>query len=558
MPSITRRKFLKSAALSVVMAECALGNRSNGESPAPKPTVSPAQPTAKDFDYVIAGAGHNSLVCAAYLAKAGYRVLVLEGRTMTGGGCKTTEILLPGFKEDLCSSVHVIIDRSTIIRDNELGLEQYGYELLYPDAVLHFPFLDGASITIYRDDVNRTAATIEKISKKDAATFRWFAAEQERLARMTPAQFRETRTSLYLHRLSGMTGYAAARELWESRHVRAACLSSGRFFGPAGGDIGTGLQALMLMEHMKGRPVPKGGSGMLTVALGRLIEHHGGVILTGKPVGQLIIEDGRCKGVECVDGSQFRADKGVVSTIHVKHLVKMAPLELWGQPVLDTVEIMQPEMAMFQFHFALSEPPKYPNSDGESVSSCEASIMENPESIFALNLDDARGELHLDDYPLQIVHPAVVDSSRVPPGYGLLKIEGSMPYRLKEGPEHWDAIKDQVADTIVANYFRHTTNLTKDKILARFILSPLDVERMNPAMWRGSAHHFDNRFGSFAPCKMPIPGLYQTGACTAPGGSISGLPGRNTADVILKDQKRNIEQVIAEGRATVATKPSTL
>jgi phytoene dehydrogenase-like protein len=136
-----------------------------------------------------------------------------------------------------------------------------------------------------------------------------------------------------------------------------------------------------------------------------------------------------------------------------------------------------------------------------------------------------------------------------------LKIEGCMPYALKQGAGHWDLIKDQIADVTVERYMRHTANLTKDKILAKFLLSPIDIERMNPAMWRGSVHHFDNRVGNFAPYRMGIPGLYQTGACTAPGGSISGIPGRNTAEVVLQDQGRTIQQVVASGRSK-STKPS--
>ena len=97
---------------------------------------------------------------------------------------------------------------------------------------------------------------------------------------------------------------------------------------------------------------------MLTVALGRFIEAHDGIVLTGKPVEQLIIERGRCVGVECLDGSQFRARRGVISTLHVNHLLQMAPRELWGEELLDIVDIWQQEHAMFAFNFALSEPPR--------------------------------------------------------------------------------------------------------------------------------------------------------------------------------------------------------
>jgi len=214
----------------------------------------------------------------------------------------------------------------------------------------------------------------------------------------------------------------------------------------------------------------------------------------------------------------------------------------------ETVDLWQAEHAMFVFHYAFSEAPQYPLADGGTVSGAEASIMQRPESIFVLGSDQARGELTLDDYPLQIVHASVYDQSRVPPGCCALKIEGGIPYSLKEGPQHWDEIKERVADTFLTRYMRHTTNLTEDKVLAKVIMSPLDIERMNPAMWRGSVHHRDKRWGNFAPYRMPIPGLYQTGACTEAGGSVTGQPGRNAAAIILQDDGKTLEQVVGNGR----------
>jgi phytoene dehydrogenase-like protein len=127
------------------------------------------------FDFVIAGAGHDSLTCAAYLAKAGFRVFVLEGQQVIGEGCKTQEVLLRGFKEDLCSTCHTVILKNSLAIHNELDLDQYGYELLRPEVVLHLPFLDGASLTIFDRDIERTASTIAQMSKKDAETFRRLA-----------------------------------------------------------------------------------------------------------------------------------------------------------------------------------------------------------------------------------------------------------------------------------------------------------------------------------------------------------------------------------------------
>jgi phytoene dehydrogenase-like protein len=284
---------------------------------------------------------------------------------------------------------------------------------------------------------------------------------------------------------------------------------------------------------------------MLAVALGRFIEAHEGIVLTNKPVEQLIVERGRCAGVECRDGSQYRARKGVVSTIHIKHLLEMAPRELWGEELLDVVDIWQPEHAMFAFHFALSESPRYASSEGGTIAPCEAAILQRPESIFTLNSDQARGELNIDDYPLQIVHPSNVDPTRAPAGFGSVKIEGTMPYALKEGPEHWDVIKEQVADQLLTHSMRHTTNLTKDDVLAKVLMSPLDIERMNPAMWRGSVHQRLRTFDNFSPYRLPIPGLYQTGGCTEGGGSVTGRPGRAVAAMILEDDGNTLEEVAA-------------
>ena len=174
MTEITRRGFVKGAAL----APLALG---------PLRSVAQRAAPADLFDFVFAGAGHNSLICAAYLAKAGYKVLVLEGRPTIGGGTKTAEVCLPGFKEDLCSSVHSGIANNPLIRNNELNLRDYGYgEYIDPDPVMHIPFLDGASITVWRD-LDRTCETISRFSKKDAETFRRMVAEYKSYTAATSA-----------------------------------------------------------------------------------------------------------------------------------------------------------------------------------------------------------------------------------------------------------------------------------------------------------------------------------------------------------------------------------
>ena len=550
MTEMTRRGFIKGAAAFAPLAFT--------------PSGMPQQASISErFDFVIAGAGHNSLICAAYLAKAGHKVLVLEGRPTIGGGTKTAEVCLPGFKEDLCSSVHGGISGNPLIRNNELNLRDYGYgEYIDSDPVMHIPFLDGAYITVWRD-IDRTCETISRFSKKDAETFRRMVAEYKAYTaaggggRERGEAAQSIPKAGVWQRRAAMSGYDLVSSIFESDYMRRGSLVCGHFGSVPGGHINTGMQAFSLVtQQVSGRPIPKGGSGTLAVALGRFIEAHNGVVLTNKPVAQLLIENSKCVGVRCGDDSTYRAEKAVVSTIHIKHLVNMAPRELWGEDFLEGVDLFRPEHAMISLHYATSEPPKYPVANGGTISTCEAAIAPKLERYLLFDYEDAKGSIDLENPPgLQIVSPSVVDPSRAPAGYHTVKIESNLPYDLKEGPKHWDNIKDQVADSLLNHLRRFAPNLTPDKILAKFIESPLDIERMNPSMYHGSAHAGANdlsQSGAMRPVpgwaqyKMPIAGLYQTGACTAPGGSVTGMPGRNAASVILKDNGSSLEEVVGK------------
>ncbi len=168
--NLSRRSFLGAAtAAPVAMAV----QRASAQ------TASPAD----RFDIVVAGAGHNSLVCAAYMAKAGFKVVVLEGRPTIGGGCKTQEVCMPGFKEDLCSSVHGAFRTNPAY--NELRLRDYGLEYIDDELVMHIPFYDGTSLTVYRD-LAKTCETIAKFSKKDAETFRILVPDYEAYTKVPP------------------------------------------------------------------------------------------------------------------------------------------------------------------------------------------------------------------------------------------------------------------------------------------------------------------------------------------------------------------------------------
>ncbi len=148
-------------------------------------------------------------------------------------------------------------------------------------------------------------------------------------------------------------------------------------------------------QQHSGRPIPKGGSGQLTKALAAFIEAHHGVLLTNKWVERLIIENGKCVGVQCSDGSSYHAEKAVVSTIHIKHLVDMAPRELWGQDFLDGVDTWQAETAMFVTHYATTEAPKFKIEEG-TISPCESGVLASSERALRFGYDDASGVVNLE------------------------------------------------------------------------------------------------------------------------------------------------------------------
>ena len=151
------------------------------------------------------------------------------------------------------------------------------------------------------------------------------------------------------------------------------------------------------------------------------------------------------------------------------------------------------------------------------------------------------------------ITPTVIDASRAPAGKHTFKLISFLPYDLTEGPKHWDQVKDQVADRLFESLAPLTTNLSERIVLARKVSSPLDMERRNPANWRGSCHggaSTPEQSGYFRPVegsssyRMPVEALYQTGACTHPGGSVSGLPGRNCARVLLQDLGSSLDEAI--------------
>ena len=257
--------------------------------------------------------------------------------------------------------------------------------------------------------------------------------------------------------------------------------------------------------------------------------------------------------MEAADGSIYKASKAIVSTIHVKHLEKLVGAEHLPAAYRAGVERWEPNLTMFATHYALSEPPLFKTEIG-AAPSVTAAALESLDAYDAMLTGYRTGRIEIDEPVFLALTPTVIDPSRAPQGKHTFKLVSFLPYQLEEGPEAWDRIKSDVSIQLFEKFARLTTNLGRDMVLAEHVDSPLDLERRNPANWRGSCHggaSSPGQSGFFRPVEgwsdyhTPIDGLYQNGACTHPGGSVSGLPGRNCAEVLLRDLGSSLQDAIA-------------
>jgi phytoene dehydrogenase-like protein len=520
-----------------------------------------------EWDIVVAGAGHNSLLTAAYAAKAGFKVLVLEGAARIGGDTTCEELTLPGFIHDPCSTAHNLIQSNPLMRNNELQLDRYGLRYLYPDPVFTMPFRHGRSLTMWRD-LDRTCAELARFSSKDAAAYRELLTDWQAMAPVVnderensprPPQEVASRTlaSKLGRRMLDIrqsTALDIITQRFSDEHVRAFFAWIAFMTLQSLDEPDTGLLAFSLVAGRQRFSwiLPEGGSIRLPLALARIIEESGGQVLTSTPVTRIVVEGGRATGVETADGTSYAASKAVVSTLHIAQLPSVVGEQNLTVDYRAGIERWKPSLAMFAAHYALSEAPRFRTEAGPM----ESVTMGGLESLAALHrmLSGYRsGRIDLEDPVFLAITPTVIDPSRAPAGKHTFKLISFLPYELPAGPEQWDEIKDEVADRLFASLAPLTTNLSERIVLGRNIASPLDMERRNPANWRGSCHGgagTPDQSGYFRPVegwssyRTPVQGLYQTGACTHPGGSVSGLPGRNCAAVLLQDLGSSIDAAI--------------
>ncbi len=517
-----------------------------------------------DFDVVFVGTGHNSLVCAGYLAKAGYRIGMLERRSVVGGAVVTQEII-PGFQFDLGGSAHILIHHTPIVRD--LDLEQHGLSYIDLDPLFFAPFPDGEQIFVWKDIV-RTCDSIATVSSEDADRYFSFVNDWRPMAEAMVASFLEAPTPLNVaknlifrsqahkdirRRLPSILGSYGQllRQTFVSPRVQAIIGWMAAQSGPPPSErISAPFALWHPMYHHSGVKRPRGGSGMLTQSLAQMITSHGGTIATSASVDQIVVEGGRAVGVRTVEGETYTASRAVVSGAHIHTTLKL----LAGQIPSSRVDSARRSKIGNGFgmmvRFAMNGLPNYggPESTENDLPGPEHRALQFvcPDLDY---LERAYGD-YLEGRPssdpgLIAMTFSAVDDTLAPPGKHILFLWGQYyPYELASG-ESWDDIGDRVADRMLAKLEQYAPNVASS-VVGRLVQTPLWLER-ELGLLRGNVMHLEmsvNQMFTLRPSlrmsnyRGPAKGLYLTGASTHPGGGIMGAAGRNAAAVLLHDLSR--------------------
>lgn len=520
------------------------------------------------YDVVVVGGGHNGLIVAGYLAKAGLKVCVLERQDKVGGGVITREVTLPGFKQDVCSIQHGSIQANPMIHADELGLmSKYGLSYLIPDIQMGFLFADGSTITIYRD-IDKTCESIRQISKRDAEAYPKFCDYSRQVIKAgqvayfsPPPPFGRMVSFLdssdmgrEFYRVIMSSGIDIAEDWFESDHMKAAMARwvCENLYGPRDKGSGNYINSFPFF-HARGMGIPIGGSGVLSEALRACIEDHGGTVRVSTTVQSIAVQGGEANGVVLDTGEEILADKAIVSNLHVKQLFldMMKPDDLPDGFPEKVSRIKQGNISPILQLLALNESPKY-KVGGDIDRASNIIIVPSTEDLLR-SFDDCHFGIPIDLSPA-VVCNTLYDSTRAPEGKHTLYIYHLEPYDLKDGgAAKWDEVREAVADRILETLRKHTTNMGADNILSRWISTPLDYYRSNPAWINGDYNHFPlsvtqsygNRplpgWGDF---RTPVKKLYICGPSGHPGGGVWGS-GRATVQVVLDDLDIDFRKVIS-------------
>ena len=523
------------------------------------------------YDALIIGGGHNGLVCAFYLAKAGMKVRVLERRDIVGGAAVTEEFH-PGFRNSTASYT-VSLLRPKVIAD--MALHDYGYRVIERTISNFFPFEN--SYLKLGGGPGRTEAEFARFSKKDATAYPKYDAALEKMAKVLrdialqcPPNLGGGLRSVFAAAQQGWPlsrmDMAAQRDLleiftksardfldgwFEDDHVKSAFAFDAVVGNYAG--VSTPGSAYVLLHHVFGEVNGKlgawghavGGMGAITQAMAKACANAGVEITLEAPVAKVMVNNGKAQGVKLESGEELYAPiiaANVGPALLFRQLVDASDLH---EDFNRRIKGYKTGSGTFRMNVALSELPDFTVLPGKSLAEHHTAGI-----IIAPGMDymdqafiDAQQHGWSKKPIVEIKIPSTVDDSLAPPGQHVASLFCQQFAPQLPGSKSWDDAREEVADLIIDTVTAHAPNF-KGSVIARQIHSPLDLERkfglVGGDIFHGSMG-LDQLWAArpvlgHGDYRSPIKGLYMCGSGTHPGGGVTGAPGHNAAAEILRDR----------------------
>jgi len=530
--------------------------------------------SARIYDAVVVGGGHNGLTAAAYLARAGLTTLVLERRDIVGGCCVTEEIA-PGCRVSTTSYIASML-RPEVISD--LHLADYGLRMVPCDPAIQVPFPDGHVVPWWADR-ERAKAEFKKISAKDAETFIQVDDRLKKLARYLQPFFMEappeidTRSmrgwgdlfrvgkkfrgissdevSQLISFLTGSLGEFLDHN-YESEKIKTMFLAN-NVYGKHGGPYQPGTAIGLLFHLLSGGEHElqgfyghvMGGMGAITQALAASGRKLGVEIRTSAPVAQIEVRDGRARGVVLEDGTEIRARIVVSNADPKRTFLKMVAASELPNEFLHSIRGIKMDGPCAKVNLVLDAEPRFTGTSPTATALERTFYTLVPSLAFAERCYDIAkfGEIP-EELWVDCVVSSNADPSLAPSGKHILTcFVQYVPYHLREG--NWDEKRELLGNRVVKKIAEYAPNVP-NTIVARQVLTPLDLERTY-GLTEGNIFHGDLRLeqlffmrpvSGWSQYRTPVDGLYLCGAGTHPGGGVTGAPGHNAAHQVLRDWKK--------------------
>ncbi len=518
---------------------------------------------AQTYDVIIIGSGPNGLAVAAYLSKAGQRVLLLEKRFEAGGGLATEQVTIPEFYHNTHAVYMMMTDYAPVYKD--FGFEERGVKHIYPELQVAMPLADGKALSIYRD-VERTCASIARFSKKDADSYRDMQRHFDDLMKniLAPQTYVPMEAAPMMAAKAEMTelGRALAEytekspeeivcERFENEHVRTLMLYMACHWGLDYAQSGVSYMVPIYLNRMTNYGLTAGGSHRVSNVLLRSTFEQGGQIRTSAQIKRIIVENGTAKGVELEDGTRFLASKAVVSTLDTHQtFLKYVGEDQLEQEFVEMIKLWQWEKwSLCVQHLAMSEPPRFKAADSQPDLNSALIHVVGYESLADLKAHwDAMSEGEMPaSAGFNCCFPSVHDPYQAPPGRASGLLSQMAPFDLKDGGSNrWlnGKYRKEASERQIALLQRYAPNITRDKVLWTYLTTPADIQNKFANMVNGSYKQ-----GAYHPLQMgylrpnqdcsqyrtPVKNLYLGGASVAPGGMVLFGPGYNCANAVAED-----------------------